>query len=268
MKRVAATVFFAICLAFVSLPFFYAPTSDAYSAVALWLRVTDGDVWFYKNPDTSLDSKAFLLEYTYYVKTSEPPVNGFYKIELMQNVDGFVVVYGYVPVARVTPVQQPPLSPTYPAVTLTATRDTVIYPTPSAVSAGLQGIFKGKTMRYYGKYPDGDNLWYYVKCDNYLCYVKSDGVTAPQIQLHPTPLYSPAEQDEPTEKEKQPESQDALADFQIALIVLVCIPSIVLVVILFLPTKSKKPQNDDFKQLPPDGNRKTKSRPRYFDDYL
>lgn len=63
---------------------------------------------------------------------------------------------------------------------------------------------------------------------------------------------------------------------QIALIILICIPAVIIVVILFIPTRSKpkSPVSEPYKNetaaanLPAPAPKEKKARPRYFDDYL
>ena len=63
---------------------------------------------------------------------------------------------------------------------------------------------------------------------------------------------------------------------QIALIILICIPAVIIVVILFIPTRSKpksavsEPYRNETAaaNLPAPAPKEKKARPRYFDDYL
>ena len=145
--------------------------------------------------------------------------------------------------------------------------------------------YDGQVLYYYGAYPVADSTWFFVRYDQNLCYVNSDGVSAPAISLHPTPITTaadvnpvqptPDEQDpadQPIQQEPAAQSSDTLSKMQIAIIALVCIPAIIIVVVLFLPAKSKKQKyyttDSAAADLPTETPSQPSQKPRYFDDFL
>lgn len=88
-----------------------------------------------------------------------------------------------------------------------------------------------------------NSKWYFVKTGETFAYINSAYASAPLINPHPTPLpgeetpsRNPVEPNTDSEKTEQPSQS---FDMQIALIILICIPAVIIVVILFIPTRSK-----------------------------
>ena len=273
LSAVTVAVFFNC--AFFSL----SATDGNASQLPSWVRVTQEETWLYKNPSALASEKLFILAYSYYAKVLEETQNGFYYVELMENSSGFVKIYGYVLADQVTPQQEAPVAPTYPTLFVTVKDSTtILFSLPSSTSSSVCAVYEGQALYYFGTYPVGDNLWYFVRYAQSLCYVHSPCVTMPNLSLHPTPL--PKEEivtpeTEPPATDQQPEIKEEtneLSQLQIAIIAIVCLLSLVVVVILFLPAKPKK-QNfyrDDSPQelTAQTSTSPTQSTPRYFDDYL
>lgn len=271
---VAFSVFF--CCAFTD-----TSVNDTSTQTVSWVRITNENTWLYKNPSATEGDKLFVLAYTYYAKVLESTQNGFYYVELLENSSGFVKIYGYVLKDDVTAEEETPVSPTYPTVfTTVKTSNLILFSAPSASSASVCAVYEGQTLYYFGSYPAKDKTWYFVRFGQNLCYVDSLCVTTPAISLHPTPLPTqsvtpPVEETPPTETpEDSVEQTNDFSKLQIAIITLVALSALVVVIILFLPAKSKKQnfENCDasFNGLAPiqQGSASNEPKPRYFDDFL
>ena len=268
MKKLFAFACFAAAVLaayFCCTPFKHARAQTPVS----WVRVVDNDTWFCKNPSTLESDKMFLLCYSYYLKVVSDYNQGYYAVELMENSNGFVKIFGYVAKSAGREFFVEPIWPSYPAVTINVhNADTVLYTLPAVSSTPICGAFKGQSLYYYGNYAISGEMWYFVRYGQNLCYVHKNAVTTPNITPHPTPVNVPST---PDPVKPDPPVSDGLEDLQIALIVLISVPSIIIVAVLFLPAKTKKqnfldssPENNK-----PDPEKKSRhAKPRYFDDYL
>jgi hypothetical protein len=268
IKRFLAILCFAFVLSAAN--FCCAPLKNARAQTVNWVRVVNNETWFYKNPSSAESDKMFVLCYSYYLKVVSDYNQGYYAVELMENSDGFVKIYGFVSKSAVKEIYVEPLLPLYPAESINVhNADAVLYTLPASSSSPVCGAFKGHTLYYYGSYPISGEMWYFVRYGANLCYVHKNAVTTPNIVPHPTPVTVP---ENPDTAKPDPNEKDDLADLQIALIVLISVPSIIIVAVLFLPTKSKKQNFLDASQeknkpVSPD-KKNTRIKPRYFDDYL
>lgn len=249
-----------------------------------WVRITEKDVWLYKTASSAESEKLFLLQYSYYAKVKEITQNGFYHVEILDNVAGFVKVLGYVPIDKVTPQTETPLSPTYPTVFSTVNQNNIIlFSQANVLSNAVCAVYQGQTLSYFGSYPTADKTWYFVRFEQHLCYVDANSVTLPAIALHPTPVHvqtvtPPAEETPPTDVQddlnEQPEPQDNFSKWQIVIVALIALSAVVIVVVLFLPAKPKEQKTATFdaKDLEPQNitlDATTQNlTPHYFDDYL
>ncbi|MGN0783493.1 MAG: hypothetical protein ACI4M0_04040 [Christensenellales bacterium] len=259
---------------------------DSATSTPSWVRIVDNDTWLLKNASDSASDKLFKLAYSYYLKVTDVTQSGFYRVELMENSGGFVKIYGYVKCDKVSAVVDQPTYPTYPTVIVTVKQsNTILFSQPSSTSQSVCAVYDGQVLYYYGAYPVADSTWFFVRYDQNLCYVNSDGVSAPAISLHPTPITTAADvnpvqptpeepdhSDQPIQQEPAAQSSDSLSKMQIAIIALVCIPAIIIVVVLFLPAKSKKQKyyttDSAAADLPTESPGQPSQQPRYFDDFL
>ena len=246
-----------------------------------WVRITNKNTWLYKNATTLDKDKLFVLEYSYYAKVKETTQNGFYYVEVLDNFGDFVKIFGYVLATQVKPQTETPLSPTYPTLLATVNNtNTILFSMPNATSQSVFVVYQGQILSYFGSYPTSDTTWYLVRMDQTLCYLNADNVSLPAVNLHPTPIIVQTTTE--PEKEPTPPSQTTTQDtqntiqlskWQITLVATIALSAVVIVVILFLPAKSKK-QKDFFYDLNDDNKNsvvlteETSLRPRYFDDYL
>lgn len=280
MKKITTllTIFAVLVFCYFCYAFTYTYADDSQQQQQpTWVRITQQDTWLYKNASSADGDKLFLLQYSYYAKVKEVTQNGFYYVELFDNVAGFVKILGYVPTEKVTPSTETPLSPTYPTVFSTVRlNNLILFSHPTAQSEAVCAVYQGQTLSYFGSYPTADKTWYFVRFEQSLCYVDADGVSLPAIGLHPTPVYVPTVTPEvdttPTEPETPTTEEKDFSQWQIAIIALIALSAVVVVVVLFLPAKSKEQKPATFDATPLTNDIKQQAdydtQPRYFEDYL
>ena len=95
MKKYLCILILALCASLL-------PVSPALADTVSWVRITQDNTRFYRNP-TNMDADImFELEKSYYLKVVSEQ-SYFYQVELMDNDNGFVKIYGYVKKTDVTP---------------------------------------------------------------------------------------------------------------------------------------------------------------------
>ena len=105
MKKYLCILILALCASLL-------PVSPALADTVSWVRITQDNTRFYRNP-TNMDADImFELEKSYYLKVVSEQ-SYFYQVELMDNDNGFVKIYGYVKKTDVTPCDTVPELPLY-----------------------------------------------------------------------------------------------------------------------------------------------------------
>ncbi|MEG1706359.1 MAG: hypothetical protein RR291_02580, partial [Clostridia bacterium] len=195
----------------------------------------------------------FELIKSYYLKVIEES-NGYYFVELGGGGDSFPTLCGYVLTEEVKPIQETPISPTYPSVKIRVTADSSkIFLSPTANANILCIATNTQSVSFYGKISDKDDtLWYYVYFAGKFGYSPSFNFTAPSISLHPTPLPTVPVPDTPIDTEPTTPKDDSEINItQIVLICFVCLLAIGFAIAIFSGKTDKE-----------------KTSPMYFDKFL
>lgn len=181
MKKYLCILILALCASLL-------PVSPALADTVSWVRITQDNTRFYRNP-TNMDADImFELEKSYYLKVVSEQ-SYFYQVELMDNGNGFVKIYGYVKKTDVTPCDTVPELPLYPAVYISVTgSNAILYSACSTASQPLCSVFYGQQLNYYGSMTVANSKWYFVKTGETFAYINSAYASAPLINPHPTPL--------------------------------------------------------------------------------
>lgn len=134
MKKYLCILILALCASLL-------PVSPALADTVSWVRITQDNTRFYRNP-TNMDADImFELEKSYYLKVVSEQ-SYFYQVELMDNGNGFVKIYGYVKKTDVTPCDTVPELPLYPAVYISVTgSNAILYSACSTASQPLCSVF-------------------------------------------------------------------------------------------------------------------------------
>lgn len=272
MRKISAIITVLILL-FLPLP---AIADD----VPPYVRVLTNDVYLYATASNT--KPMFALEQTYYAEVKGVE-GGYYRVEIADNVGMFNKITGYVLISKVEAVYETPLTPFYPSVTVSVTADSSkIYLYPESTSTVLMRATNSQIMAYYGSIVTGGINWYYVCCGDYMGYVMSSTVSKAAVSPHPTPLpavnIEPEDPVIPVDNVEDPSADntdDVTQSFdgvQLALILLITIPSVVIVFMLFAPSHKgvKKHEKQNYKSVATTTQTAEEKRPkpRYFDDYL
>ena len=232
----------SIIYAIAILACFYPQTTARADAESSWARVVKDNVNLFT--DETLGRVMFTLEKSYYVKIISEQDNTLFVSVTTDNAD-FPTICGYVRRIEAELCELPPLSPVYPTVRLTVTSDSAqfkLLPLPSAENVIV--AVNGQKLNYYGEINSYGTTWYYVYAGGRFGYVEKGKTSAPQIELHPTPIvkdepvFNP---DDPNEPEKPEDKKDGMTPAaEILLIVFVVLLAVGLTLALFLPGNLKK----------------------------
>lgn len=255
-----------------------APAYAEDTTVPPYVRIISNDTYLYATASNT--KPLFALEHTYYAEVKGVE-DRYYRVEISDNVGMFNKIIGYVLISKVEAVNQIPLSPLYPSVTVSVTGHSAkLHLHPDENSAVLIRATISQTMAYYGSIVVGGINWYYVNCGDYMGYVNNVNVSKAAVPAHPTPLTNPNVDPDPIvdpdpggEPDLEPDPLNNSFDgVQLALILLITIPSVVIVVMLFSPHGKKSPvrEKSNFKSAATatKTSEDKRPKPRYFDDYL
>ena len=234
---------FVLCLLLLIVFCNFMPTACALGENSSWARVVKDYVYLYAEQD--LNKQTFILEKSYYVEILESSESVLH-VSVMQNETNFPQITGYVKRTDVELCAVAPLTPYYPTVRLTVTADSaVLRLSPSTSASIVITATNTQKVSYYGSIKN-DRDWYYVCFGDKFGYVDVNSVSAPNIQLHPTPLPSkqPSTPAVTTPSDTTPDpapSTDKVAPTsEILLIVFVVLLAVGLTLALFLPGNIKK----------------------------
>lgn len=151
-----------------------------------WVRVTKEGVKLFA--DENANKVLFVLEKSYYLEVLSE-TDTMYRVTVMQNQVDFPTISGCVKKDQVTRCDEQPVTPYYPTVKVSVDSDSAqikLSPTPS--SETVITVTNTQKMAFYGRIYSYDDEWYYVCFCGKFGYVAACNVTAPVINLHPTPL--------------------------------------------------------------------------------
>lgn len=250
LLAVAAVVALAALASVITVP----PSITPFAQMAIaedaagWARVVAEDVYLFVTEDDT--QRLFVLEKSYYLQIRQE-TERMYLVFIIPG-EACPTISGYVLKTQVTLCAVPPLTPYYPAVTVTVQTGSAplrLSPLPSAASE-ISALDR-QTLHYYGAIESYGSTWYYVYYGGKHGYVNAGDVTAPNVPLHPTPLPSKptVAPPESTQPEAEPEPQQPAPTSEILLIVFVVLLAVGLTLALFLPGNLKKRTGNVFKDI-------------------
>ena len=147
-----------------------------------YLRVTTQDTPLYANANGS--NLICYLPYSYYVKIIE-------EVGIYTHVEIFGLdcpaIDGYTPTVMLSLTEGYTNNP-FPTLTVTTEKNCVLY-ADSDLSASVQYLFAGRSLRYLGYYFDGQKEGLFlVGYNDKIGYVKESDVYPFTLPLHPNPL--------------------------------------------------------------------------------
>ena len=242
MKRLVCA---ALACAFIFI-FAAVPTEKA-KAYAVYGRVIEYDVGFYKDPQCS--SLLFYLPYTYYVEIAE-------KGEIVSRAELFSGNYdtpaidGYVYTDELYFDDETPENPFYETTLRTATA--CGFYSDSVAQNLIRHIFENRTLKYYGYCYDSEgNYVYFADYNGELGYVKEESLVPFEFTPHPTPLPQPEEP--PPPEETPTESGGISTGLKIAIVVAIVLAAAVIIAFSVRPAR-KRYYYDDADDLTPHEN--------------
>ncbi|MDD4003219.1 MAG: hypothetical protein PHE12_03400, partial [Clostridia bacterium] len=253
MKKLSfAIILFCLCAL---APF--AINARALAPKAGFARVLEENVMLYRTPQLSEDKIFFTLPKTYYLKIIDLNVEGdCYQAEYQANENGYVNIIGYVKKEQVTVWDKQPGEPLYPEISAQALSYAPVYQN-AAISEIKVNVFSGQTVKLYGSVynAEEDILYFYVLYANYEGYVQASmfNITLPPNHSDPLPT-PPPEDTPPPEETASPtnspnpsgtqDDRDSLV--QILLIAAICIPALIIVYLMFRPSKKTRRNYKDY----------------------
>ena len=234
VKKYIATAAALVLAAALCFPF-PAAVSAQESADCGYARITEEDVYLYSSPQET--SGLFILPRTYFVKITGE-TGEYYRVEYLTGEGNISSVRGYCRMDSVVPVDYIPETPF------------LVYRTQVTFSAGNgnlpDGFFTEYTVGadYYGTFPYGSSVYYYVNLDGEFGYVPASACP---------PLDYP-ENTEHTQTETPPDEAPVHNSVNAVNIVLICARSVAAlgaVYFLFRPAKPAKRASpfDDYEQF-------------------
>ena len=218
----------------------FLPMACALGEASSWARIVKDYVYLYAEQDCN--KQIFILEKSYYVEILDIDETTVH-VSVMNNEPNFPQITGYVKRTDVEMCSTDPVTPYYPTVRLTVTSDSATLRLSPSVNASIV-ITATNTQKvsYYGRITK-DRDWFYVCFGDKFGYVDSTSVSAPNIQLHPTPL--PPKQDLPattipSDDTPTPAPNNSSPTSEILLIVFIVLLAVGLTLALFLPGNFKR----------------------------
>lgn len=247
MKK-AAILLFTVFSILISL-FPLSHSSHAASSTGYGRVLTDG-VIFYRDNTLSTDSALFTLTKSYYVFIHDiNTTENYYTVEYQQSGGGYLSIIGFVKKTDLK-VWDAPSQPYYPEITATVLNGTALYRRPSLASEPILFISKGsQTLKLYGSiFNAAENaLYYYVIyygfTEGYIPAAMLDVTAAP---LHSDPMPTPTPTPTPLPSQTAPTQStppvisipgESDSILQIILIAAICIPALIIVYLMFKPSK-------------------------------
>lgn len=239
-NKIACALLFALIMLYVAVPCCFAANAAVeYS----WARITKDGVYLYA--DEACSKMTFQLEKSYYVQILNT-LDNVYQVTVMQSDGNFPSILGYVRKIEATPCEAAPILPVYPTEKIYVTADSAqLRLLPLASSEIVIVATTTQTLNYYGRISYYGRDWYYVYCGGRFGYVDVADVSAPAIEMHPTPLEAakpvnatpqqPSDDNPPSDK-----TETSNPTAEILLIVFVVLLAGGLTLAMFLPGNGKK----------------------------
>lgn len=231
-----------LCLLLLLASTSFLPVANALGESSSWARIVKDYVYLYAESESN--KQMFILEKSYYVEILDSDEKMLH-VSVMQNETNFPQITGYVKRTDVELCSVAPLTPYYPTVRLAVTADSAtLRLSPSTSATVVITATNTQKVSYYGRVKN-DKEWYYVCFGDKFGYVDVNSVSAPNVELHPTPLPSKSDTPAVTTPQDPVTPDPAPADkasptSEILLIVFVVLLAAGLTLALFLPGNIKK----------------------------
>lgn len=232
MKKTLLLLLGIICLFSVSTATVFCVTNTPHIVI-------EGEVWLLNDAG----EKLFMLPNTYYAKILD--LDETYYYVTFNGVTGkvsktTVSTVGYHTVATGT-MEELNIADEYAEFESIGIKAT---PTLSAATSFSLPI--GKAFTFIGSYPTAEGTWYYVKYNDLYGYIKQERTTMKELKLadfvpETAPVETVAEPEESTES-----GNSLLEDKTLRIIIIVglAIPAVIIVILLFRPSRARRRYDD------------------------
>ena len=248
MKRFSLVLFSILSLIFFAMTPFSSVKSLAQTPGIG--RVLKDGVIIYLNPTLQDNDALFTLTKSYYVEIIDVnTTDDYYIVDYQKSENGYQGLIGYVKKTDIT-IWAAATVPYYPDISATAINNTFIYQEADASSQG-KAVIKNQSVKLYGSFYNEDEgvLYYFANFINNLGYIPAQMLNFTQPALHSDPMPTPTPTPTPVPTVKPPtNSADDLPPIsgnkdsllQIILISAICIPALIIVYLMFRPSKKIK----------------------------
>lgn len=229
-------------------------------------RVLKDNVYIYKNPEMAEQDKIFTLTLSYYVFIIDTGVSGdYYEVQYQDTANGYYALTGFVKKDSVT-LWNSPSAPYYPVISAVFLKSSYIYQLAGGTSQILGMAVSGQNVKCYGSiYNESEDMYYYyLRSGTNFGYAAAQdlNVTLPAVHADPmpTPTPSPTQSPGPSQNNNPDTTKNPTGLFggtgndntlQILLIAAICIPALIIVYLMFKPSKKTR---YNFKKYYDDGD--------------
>lgn len=224
---------------------------SAYAQTTGYGRVLKEGVCLYRNPGLEQPDIMFTLTVSYYVFILDiNTAANCYEVEYQDNSNGYVKIIGYVNKQDVS-LAESPAAPYYPVIAGRLIKNSFVYQTAGANSQILVSAMLNQNVKCYGSlYNEAEEkFYYYVKLGSEFGYIAGEAIDVTLPSQHPDPMPTAAPtappQNEATVKPITTGKQNfdlTKGDntLQILLIAAICIPALIIVYLMFKPSKRSR----------------------------
>jgi hypothetical protein len=252
MKKTIA--FLLLALSALSVP----PLSggaSAYAETPAYARILKDNVYLYKNSSLLEADIVCELYRTYYVVVLGES-GGAYEVEYFGEADGYTTLTGWASKEELTAWADPTL-PLFPNIDAMASDNILLYKSAAKSSAANGTVLEGQSVKCYGRVYNAAEGGYYflVKIGAArIGYLQAEYLNVTYPEPHPDPLPAPptASPEPPASLTPAPNATPPAAGcafldggendtlLQIVLIAAICVPALLIVYLLFRPSKRGK----------------------------
>lgn len=217
-------------------------------------RVLKDNVYIYRNPEMLESDIIFTLTVSYYVYILDINATGScYMVEYQetQNIpNGYIKIIGYVDKQSVT-LWNSPSAPLFPAISAKLIKSSYVYELADNTSKRLVSAIINQNIKCYGSlYNEAEDRYYlYTHFGEEYGYVSAEvlDVTLPITHSDPMPTPIPSITPAPSAAIKPESSANGIFgdtdkdnSLQILLIAAICVPAVVIVYLMFKPSKKSR----------------------------
>lgn len=207
-----------------------------------YLKITDDSTMFYINSSLLETDELFSIPQGYYVLVQKEHET-YYEVSYGENTNSTISLLGFVKKSTTLKENtEEDIFPCFLNFKITPKIDTKLYSKDDTNSTIKYAITTGQTLNYIGSKNALDKVFYFVQMGNSFGYVESTAFDTLTLPPHKIPIEEPQEEldTSPDTTLYAKDTNDIAKAIKTGLIVLITIPAVIIVFIIFTPTKKKK----------------------------